>query len=206
MSYSFENNLKRLSQSPIDYKKEWSQEEIVTNDTQTSENRCICNRPIKIAHVCRNEINGNVVKMGSSCVKKILGLDEDTGKAKELAKKNNIRLFEKGVYIDITDLSKYVLDVLRDYMRRSSIQDIKRWMDMYKTNPIMLAVIESVYKEKHQQILAQQSAQQKQVAKKEAGPRQLPRGPPPAMTFLTAEMRYKYGSYDKYAEIQREVY
>jgi menaquinone-dependent protoporphyrinogen IX oxidase len=139
--------------------------------------------------------------MGSDCVKKILGLNEHTGKATEIAKKNNIRLFEKGVYIDITDLSQYVLDVLRDYMQQSSIQYIKRWMDMYKTNPIMLAVIQSVYEEKQQQILAQKAAQQRQVAK----PRQLPRGPP-AMTFLTAEMRDKYGSYDKYLETQREVY
>jgi hypothetical protein len=102
--------------------------------------------------------------MGSSCVKKILGLDDDTGKAKEIAKKNNIRLFEKGVYIDITNLSQYVLDVLCDYMRHTSIQEILKWMDMYKTNPIMLAVIQSVYEEKHRQELRRQ----KEAAEKEA--------------------------------------
>jgi hypothetical protein len=186
MSYSFEDNLKKLSYSPIDYKKEWSIEEIVSNDGRSTENRCICNRHIKTEYICRNEINGNVIIMGSSCVKKILGLDEDTGKAKEIAKKNNIRLFEKGLYIEISDLSQYVLDVLRDYMRYTCIQEILKWMDMYEKNPIMLAVIQSVYQEKlHQELRLQKEAAEEEERKhKEAAEKEEHR-------LLSEKMRQK---------------
>ena len=164
MSYSFEQNIKKLSYSPTDYIKEWSQEEVIINNKYTIENRCICNIKLKIAHLCRNEITGKVALLGSSCVQKILGLNKDKRKAIEIAKRNNERLFEKGIYIEITDFSKYVLDVLRDYMRNSDIQDVIKWLDMYKTNPIMLAVIQDVYDQKQYQ---RQEAAKKEVQRQE---------------------------------------
>jgi len=171
MSYSFETNLKKLSHSQIDYIKEWYQEEVIINDTSSSEHRCICNRCIKIAHICRNEVNGNVVKMGTACVKKI-GLEHNTSRAREVARDNIIRLFGNGVYEDITDMSQYVFDVLRDYMLCKPIEDIIRWMDMYKTNPVMLAVIQKVYNQKQQQnqqeLSTKEAQRQKEIVEKEA--------------------------------------
>jgi len=153
--YKFTTNLIRLSVSKIETEaiKEWDMVESIRHDKDTEETRCICSRPLELSFICRNKINLKVIKMGSKCVKKILG--QTTKNVGEKTKNNNINFFTKGQYIDIHDLSQYVVDVLKEYIQKIySLQEIEILLEQYKDHPQLQTIIRLIYQDrlqKHQQ-------------------------------------------------------
>ena len=144
--YNFIKNLIQLSESKVESESihEWEMVETIAHDNNTKEFRCICSRDLKRAFICRNKKNLKVVKMGSSCIKKILG--QTTKNIDKKVKQNNIIFFQKGQYIDIHDLSQYVIDVLKEYIQTIYLsEEIIKMMELYKDHPQLQSVIRIVY-------------------------------------------------------------
>jgi hypothetical protein len=156
--YKFTANLIQLSESKIECEaiKEWEIVETIRHDKYTEETRCICSRPLKCSFICRNKFNLKVVKMGSECVKKILG--QTTKNIGGNVKNNNINFFTKGQYIDIHDLSQYVMDVLKEHIQKiCSLEEIERLIELYKDHPQLQSIIHLVY-----EVIIKQKEQEKE--------------------------------------------
>lgn len=158
MAYKYDDNLKALSAPGENYKSQWLVELYTHNTSASATDLCICQRKIKHCFIVRNEINGNMVKMGTTCVKDILVQDvKNDANTRKRMKNHIIYMFEKGVYIEIHDLHDYVIKVIIDYMSTiTKIEEFNRLLITYRANPIILPLLQKLYDTKHLEIERQQ--------------------------------------------------
>lgn len=167
MSIKYIENVRALSSSSTDFLKEWVIEDFSVKNEGTIESRCICQRVIKNIYTCRNIVTLQMVKMGTECVKQIL--NQKIGKKTQgIIKKNNINMFTSGVYINIDNMSQYVIDVIRDFISKLLLVDIKHWLDIYKDHVVFLPIIQDIYNTKlydieRQAILDREQYQRQQL-------------------------------------------
>ena len=128
MAYKFETNLKDLSFDKgdgFDYLKEWY---VLFKVSKCG--RCICNHTLESYSIVMNKITKNVVHMGSTCVKHILGTSE-SDKTIEARLHNN---FEKGEYVNIDDLDEYVINCILTNVARLSKYTCNILLQKYKND------------------------------------------------------------------------
>lgn len=162
MAYKFDDNLKDLSVPGENYKSQWLVEFYTHNTSASATDVCICQRQIKYCFFVRNSMNGNMVKMGSKCVKSILSQDvSDNANTREKMKKHIIYMFDRGLYIEINDLHEYVICVIIDYISNiTSISELKQLLLRYNNNPIILPLIQNIYNKKYQEIIRDQQLEE----------------------------------------------
>lgn len=125
---TFRHNLSELSFNKTNYMSEWLSVDF-TKKTQC-EDRCICSRHIKNIFEVINIINGNLVQMGSACIKKINeeqgGTLATTKKQIEKTLKHAIEdgSFDPGRFTQILDLPQYAKDVLAQHVRRKLLDEL----------------------------------------------------------------------------------
>ena len=167
--YNFINNLKKLSLSQNDneFIKEWL---IVYEGKSTNdyEQRCICNRKIKNYYLAKNINNFNYVKMGDGCKKKIdENFEIDT--RENTRKRNIIKFFNLGIYIEIDDLNIYVRDVIYEYINKiNSLNDIEELIIKFKNNNSILAKLnnQKVFLLKRDEEIKKQDEENKKIEDK----------------------------------------
>jgi hypothetical protein len=162
MAYKFDENLKTLSAPGENYKSQWLVELYTYNTSASATDLCICQRKIKHCFFVRNSINGNLVKMGTTCVKDILVQDvRNDANTRQRMKKHIIYMFEKGVYIEIHDLYDYVIKVIIDYMSSiTNIEELNRFIIIYRANPIILPLLQNIYNTKYEEIVRKQQIEE----------------------------------------------
>lgn len=113
-SYKFNNNLLGLSNSKLldQAKKEW---DLLDCSKYEESKKCICQHKIKHCNFYLNNINGNMIIVGSACSKKF-GLIQKETSIKSFPKPI-IEIIKKGEYENIEDLFKYSTEVREIYIQ-----------------------------------------------------------------------------------------
>ena len=128
MTYRFETNLKELSFDKSEgfaYLSEW----YVLSKTNKVD-YCICNRLVGSYSIVINRMTKNMVHMGSTCVKHILGISES---AKTITARLSYN-FERGDYVNITDLDEYVVECILKDINRLSKHTCNMLLEKYKND------------------------------------------------------------------------
>lgn len=128
MTYRFETNLKELSFDKSEgfaYISEW----YVLCKKNTG-GRCVCNRLVGSYSIVINRITKNMVEMGSTCVKRILGISESEKTITARLSYN----FERGDYVNITDLDEYVIECILKDINRLSKYTCNMLLEKYKND------------------------------------------------------------------------
>ena len=139
---TFKVNLQMLSESKgDDFINEWFIEARLVCDKFACENRCICSRQIKIIWVVRNETNGNFVQMGTECVKKLAGNNINLSTNKKVMDKNIIKKFQQGIFVPITNLQDYSINVFKQYSYTVTAKELLAFYEIYKTNHVVREIL-----------------------------------------------------------------
>ena len=125
-SYKFNNNLLGLSncKESIDQaKKEW---DLLDCSKYEESKKCICQHKIKHCNFYLNNINGNMIIVGSACSKKFGLIQKET--SRKSFPKSLIEIIKKGEYENIEDLFKYsaeVREIYIQYFKNKIISDVQ---------------------------------------------------------------------------------
>lgn len=113
-SYKFNKNLLGLSNCKVldDAKKEW---DLLDCSKYEESKKCICQHKIKHCNFYLNNINGNMIIVGSACSKKFGLIQKET--SKKSFPKPIIEIIKKGEYENIEDLFKYSAEVREIYIQ-----------------------------------------------------------------------------------------
>jgi len=124
-SYKFNKNLLGLSNCKVldDAKKEW---DLLDCSKYEESKKCICQHKIKHCNFYLNNINGNMIIVGSACSKKFGLIQKET--SKKSFPKPIIEIIKKGEYENIEDLFKYsaeVREIYIQYFKNKIISDVQ---------------------------------------------------------------------------------
>lgn len=145
---TFIHNLKELSVSKEEsYIKEWIIEAFIKKE-KPYEDRCICSRKIKNIYVLRNIHNGNFVQMGTSCILKLNDeYDSNNSKIylnKKAIDKKIIKCFQEGVFVPISNLHQYSIDVINEYLETIDAEDLYDFYEKYKCHSKLQRIVLTV--------------------------------------------------------------
>lgn len=125
-SYKFNKNLLGLSNSKVldQAKKEW---DLLDRSKYEESKKCICQHTIKHCNFYLNNINGNMIIVGSACSKKFGLIQKET--SRKSFPKSLIEIIKKGEYENIEDLFKYSAEVREIYIQyfKNKIKDCYGW-------------------------------------------------------------------------------
>ena len=125
-SYKFNKNLLGLSNSKVldQAKKEW---DLLHRSKYEESKKCICQHTIKYCNFYLNNINGNMIIVGSACSKKFGLIQKET--SRKSFPKSLIEIIKKGEYENIEDLFKYSAEVREIYIQyfKNKIKDCDKW-------------------------------------------------------------------------------
>jgi hypothetical protein len=136
-SYKFNKNLLGLSNSKVldQAKKEW---DLLDRSKYEESKKCICQHTIKHCNFYLNNINGNMIIVGSACSKKF-GLIQKETSIKSFPKPI-IEIIKKGEYENIEDLFKYsteVREIYIQYFKNKIISDVQTlWGGLHGNYPL----------------------------------------------------------------------
>jgi hypothetical protein len=149
-SYKFNKNLLGLSNSKVldQAKKEW---DLLDRSKYEESKKCICQHKIKYCNFYLNNINGNMIIVGSACSKKFGLIQKET--SRKSFPKSLIEIIKKGEYENIEDLFKYSAEVREIYIQyfKNKIKDFcwgsrQRILINYGTVKEELEELEKKYK------------------------------------------------------------
>lgn len=144
--YKFSNILKlSVEQDYASLHKEWE----CVDYRSGSNTQCICSRLIKHAYYYLNRINGNTIRVGSGCVKKLELPKKGEGRQSNPILLRFIQQW-RGVYTNINDLLKYseesrtdILDIIEETVKNVPISkkeellvQVREMRDIFHKNGI----------------------------------------------------------------------
>ena len=99
--------------------------------------KCICGRIIKNYYELINIDNGEVVNLGTSCSKIFQGIDNKS------INKDKIKVnFSEGYFINNMDIQCYVLDCIKSYLEKLSLEELLEYREMYKEHTQLIDFID----------------------------------------------------------------